>query len=93
MGYARTRLSNDGLRDRIREHLKPAKADSTKDPIEVVSDSLKLVSYVVGTYDNEEGFLKLNEEIAKYEESKNGAEGPSRRLFYLALPPSVYRVV
>ena len=28
LGYARTRLSNDGLRDRIREHLKPANADS-----------------------------------------------------------------
>ena len=73
MGYAQTRLSNDGLRDRIREHLKPAKADSTKDPIEVVSDSLKLVSYDAGRYDNE--------------------ERPSKRLFYLALPPSVYRVV
>lgn len=93
LGYARTRLSNDGLRDRIREHLKPAKADSTKDPTEVVSDFLKLVSYVAGAYDNEEGFLKLNEEITKYEESKNGAEGSSRRLFYLALPPSVYRIV
>lgn len=57
LGYARTQLSNDGLRDRIREHLKPAKADSTKDPTEVVSDFLKLVSYVAGTYDHEEGFL------------------------------------
>ena len=28
LGYARTRLSNDGLRDRIREHLKPTNADS-----------------------------------------------------------------
>jgi len=93
LGYARTQLSNDGLRDRIREHLKPAKADSTKDPTEVVSDFLKLVSYVAGTYDHEEGFLKLNEEIVKYEESKSGAERPSRRLFYLALPPSVYPIV
>lgn len=93
LGYARTPLSNDGLRDRIREHLKPAKADSTKDPTEVVSDFLNLVSYVAGAYDKEEGFLKLNEEIVKYEKSKNGAEGPSRRLFYLALPPSVYPIV
>ena len=28
LGYARTRLSNDGLRDHIRKHLKPANADS-----------------------------------------------------------------
>jgi glucose-6-phosphate 1-dehydrogenase len=65
MGYARTKLSNDGSRDHIWEHLKPSKEDSTKDPTKVVSNFLKLVSYIARTYDGEEGFLKLNEEIVK----------------------------
>ncbi|KAH9290671.1 hypothetical protein KI387_034788, partial [Taxus chinensis] len=89
-GYARTQLSNDGLRDRIRGYLKPAKANSDKEPSEFVSDFLSLVAYVSGSYDSEEGYLKLDKEIAEYEESKSGKEGLSRRLFYLALPPSVY---
>uniref|UniRef100_A0A0D6R4N7 Glucose-6-phosphate 1-dehydrogenase n=1 Tax=Araucaria cunninghamii TaxID=56994 RepID=A0A0D6R4N7_ARACU len=89
-GYARTQLSNDGLRDRIRGYLKPMKTDSAKDPSEVVSDFLKLVAYVSGSYDDKEGFIKLDKEVAEHEESKSGKDGPSRRLFYLALPPSVY---
>lgn len=43
-----------------------------------------------GSYDGEEGFRLLDKEIAVHEVSKNSADGTSRRLFYLALPPSVY---
>lgn len=43
-----------------------------------------------GSYDHEDGFLLLNDEISKHETTKNSQEGTSRRLFYLALPPSVY---
>eukprot|EP01018_Ginkgo_biloba_P022647 Gb_26174 [translate_table: standard] len=92
-GYARTQLSDDGLRDRIRGYLKPGKDNSSKDPSEVVSEFLSLITYVAGSYDDEEGFLKLDKEICKHEESKSGKDGPSRRLFYLALPPSVYPAV
>ncbi|XP_062185667.1 glucose-6-phosphate 1-dehydrogenase, cytoplasmic isoform-like [Phragmites australis] len=79
-GYARSNLSDDGLRERIRGYLKGNSED--------LSGFLQLIKYVSGTYDNGEGFKKLNKEISKYEASNNS--GSYRRLFYLALPPSVY---
>eukprot|EP00262_Sarcandra_glabra_P012783 TRINITY_DN336_c0_g1_i2.p1 TRINITY_DN336_c0_g1~~TRINITY_DN336_c0_g1_i2.p1 ORF type:complete len:523 (+),score=96.57 TRINITY_DN336_c0_g1_i2:266-1834(+) len=88
-GYARTKISDDGLRDRIRGHLghgKGASSEHTED----VSKFLQLVKYVSGSYDDAEGFQLLDKEISEHELSKNSQQGSSRRLFYLALPPSVY---
>jgi len=51
------------------------------------------IKYVSGSYDTEDGFQLLDKEISQHEVSKNSAEGSSRRLFYLALPPSVYPTV
>ncbi len=45
-------------------------------------------SYVKGSYDKQEDFDNLNREIGKIE---NGLI--ARRLFYLALPPSVFAPV
>ncbi|KAL1332076.1 hypothetical protein HN51_060950 [Arachis hypogaea] len=88
-GYARTKISDDELRDRLRGYLVPAKDASAKQ-LDDVSDFLNLIKYVSGSYDSEEGFRLLDKEISEHEYSKNSAEGLSRRLFYLALPPSVY---
>ncbi|ONM16521.1 glucose-6-phosphate dehydrogenase1 [Zea mays] len=79
-GYARSNLSDDGLRERIRGYLKGAPED--------LSEFLQLIKYVSGSYDTGEGFEKLNRAISEYEVSKSS--GSYRRLFYLALPPSVY---
>ncbi|XP_071712999.1 glucose-6-phosphate 1-dehydrogenase 6, cytoplasmic-like [Rutidosis leptorrhynchoides] len=57
---------------------------------EDVSKFLPLIKYVCGPYDSEEGFQSLDKEISAYEKSKDNTGGPSRRLFYFALPPSVY---
>ncbi|KAL9995350.1 putative glucose-6-phosphate dehydrogenase (NADP(+)) [Helianthus debilis subsp. tardiflorus] len=57
---------------------------------EDVTEFLQLIKYVAGAYDTEEGFRLLDKAISEYELSKNTTEGSSRRLFYLALPPSVY---
>ncbi|OEL18846.1 Glucose-6-phosphate 1-dehydrogenase, cytoplasmic isoform [Dichanthelium oligosanthes] len=80
-GYARSNLSDNGLRERIRGYLKGA-------PEEGLSEFLQLIKYVSGSYDNGEGFEKLNKAISEYEASSKS--GSYRRLFYLALPPSVY---
>lgn len=48
------------------------------------------IKYVSGSYDSAEGFQKLDKEISEHEISKNSSEGSSRRLFYFALPPTVY---
>ncbi|KAK1270584.1 Glucose-6-phosphate 1-dehydrogenase, cytoplasmic isoform [Acorus gramineus] len=88
-GYARTKLSDDELRDRIRGYLSQGKGASSEHS-EHLSKFLQLIKYVSGPYDGEEGFQLLNKEISQHEISKNSQEGSSRRLFYLALPPSVY---
>ncbi|CAL5325632.1 hypothetical protein CsSME_00004943 [Camellia sinensis var. sinensis] len=88
-GYARTKISDDELRNRIRGNLVPGKGASGEQ-LEEVSKFLQLIRYVSGSYDSEEGFQLLDKEISKHEFSKNTKEGSSRRLFYLALPPSVY---
>lgn len=88
-GYARTKISDDELRNRIRGYLIHGKGDSPEHP-EAVSKFLQLIKYISGSYDTEEGFRLLDKEIYAHEVSRNSLEGTSRRLFYLALPPSVY---
>nr|QXV29857.1 G6PDH3 [Aquilaria sinensis] len=88
-GYARTKISDDELRNRLRGYLINEKGASP-DQSEILSSFLQLVKYVSGSYDSEEGFRLLDKEISEHEISKNSQEGSSRRLFYLALPPSVY---
>nr|DAD30662.1 TPA_asm: hypothetical protein HUJ06_009513 [Nelumbo nucifera] len=87
-GYARTKISTDELRDRIHKYLVHGKSDSEHS--EDVSKFLQLLKYVSGSYDSVDGFRLLDKEISEHEISKNSLEGSSRRLFYLALPPSVY---
>ncbi|ESR60403.1 hypothetical protein CICLE_v10015153mg [Citrus x clementina] len=87
-GYARTKISDDELRNRIRGYLINDK--SAPGQSEQVSEFLQLIKYVSGSYDTEEGFQLLDKEISAHESSKNSLEGSSRRLFYFALPPSVY---
>ncbi|XP_043724224.1 glucose-6-phosphate 1-dehydrogenase 6, cytoplasmic-like [Telopea speciosissima] len=91
-GYARTKLSDAELRDRISGRLVYGEAASSE-LSEVVSNFLQLVTYVNGSYDSEDGFRQLDKEICEHEISKNSQEGSGRRLFYLALPPLTYPIV
>ncbi|EPS70489.1 glucose-6-phosphate 1-dehydrogenase [Genlisea aurea] len=84
-GYARSKLSDDELRDRIQGYLPQG-----QELAQVISGFLKLIKYVSGSYDSPDGFKTLDDAIYKHEVSRNTIEGSSRRLFYLALPPSVY---
>ncbi|CAO2833210.1 unnamed protein product [Amaranthus hypochondriacus] len=87
-GYARSKMTDDELKDRIHGYLVPSK-NATPELSDDVSEFLRLIKYVSGSYDTKEGFQLLDEEITKYECEQN-SRGVSRRLFYLALPPSVY---
>lgn len=44
--------------------------------------------YVRGSYDKEQDFVQLNKELNSYEPEK-----ASNRVFYLALPPTVFESV
>ncbi|XP_068502118.1 glucose-6-phosphate 1-dehydrogenase 6, cytoplasmic-like isoform X2 [Phaseolus vulgaris] len=88
-GYARTKITDNDLRNRLRGYLVPGK-DSSLEQLEEVSKFLNLIKYVSGSYDSKDGFCNLDKEISEHESLKSSAQGPSRRLFYLALPPTVY---
>lgn len=87
IGYARSKLSVEELRDRIKQNLK-LKDDKAK---EKVDGFLKLISYISGPYDKPDGYNELNKAIEEYD-TKNKVS-KSERLFYLALPPSVFTEV
>lgn len=88
IGYARSKLSDDDLKEKIKPHLK--KPNGAEDD-QKVEKFLSLVSYVAGPYDSDEGYLELKEAIELYEK-ENSVQEP-HRLFYLALPPSVFVTV
>lgn len=58
------------------------------DEAEKYEEFWKLNHYVAGSYDSQKDFELLNREIQKYEK-----DATDHRLFYLALPPSVFESV
>lgn len=84
-GYARSVLTVDQLKDKITAFLRNKKEEYEKDLLQAFFKHLK---YIHGAYDAREGFLKLKEEIESVQHqwpTKDNA-----RLFYLALPPSMF---
>ena len=79
LGYARSKLSDQNVRDKVKPFLK---ADPS-----AVEDFLKLITYLAGSYDDPKDFKRLDDELKRREREAKGGVG---RLFYLALPPSVY---
>ena len=80
IGYARSKLSDEDLREKVKSGLDGASHRQ--------DDFLDLCSYVQGAYDTPEGFQGLQEAIKQREDEHSGC--PLGRIFYLALPPSVY---
>lgn len=80
LGFARSDFSRDEFRDRMREGLEQF-ADFKEDAWESFASNLY---YVQGQYGEEESMEHLRAEL---EESEPNAAG---RLYYLAVPPTVY---
>ena len=87
-GYARSKLSMEDLKSRVLPHLKKPHGESDDAKIE---QFFKMISYIAGNYDTDEGFDELRTQVEKFEKSAN-VEVPHRH-FYLALPPSVFLTV
>jgi glucose-6-phosphate 1-dehydrogenase len=86
VGYARTKMDNAEYHKRITSYIKNVDDDEGKAKLE---EFKKLSTYVSGGYEDDESFEKLNKYIVDEIESK--FQGNERnRLFYLALPPSVF---
>lgn len=84
IGYARTKMEPKEFHDRITQYIKaPIPAMKTK-----LQEFLKICSYVDGQYNEEASFQKLEEAIREREKQFQGSE--RHRIFYMALPPSVF---
>lgn len=87
-GYARSDLSHEALRERIEPYLKRPNGneDDTK-----VEEFFKMITYIHGAYDTADGYVKLRKSIEEFESERKVSE--PHRLFYFALPPSVFLTV
>lgn len=81
IGYARSDLTVDKLRAKVEPFLKLKDGEKEK-----LSEFYKKCYYVKGPYNDASGFKSLNAELEKLGEGKDVVN----RLFYLALPPSVF---
>ena len=81
IGYARSDMTDEDLRERLR----PTLASGESCDKEAFLD---ICTYVSGSYDSAEGFQSLEKAISLHE--KKNSCCPAGRLYYLALPPSVY---
>ncbi|KAF9349273.1 Glucose-6-phosphate 1-dehydrogenase [Mortierella sp. AD094] len=82
IGYARTKMDQATFEGHVSKYIK-IKSDEDK---AALKDFLKLSSYVSGLYDKDDDFQKLEEHICEVEKTS----GAKARLFYMALPPSVF---
>lgn len=85
VGYARTKMDHDEYIRRIRSYIKTP----TKETEQQLDDFCSLCTYISGQYDQDEPFQRLNKHIEELEKDFKEAH----RLFYMALPPSVFTMV
>ncbi|KAL8597500.1 Glucose-6-phosphate 1-dehydrogenase [Nucella lapillus] len=80
VGYARSNLTMEAVKKNVVPFMKVKTGEEEK-----LKEFFKLNDYVAGAYDRIDGYAALNKAIL--------ARGSCNRLFYLALPPSVYESV
>lgn len=85
IGYARSPMSDDDLRKRLRPTLSGKDGD--------VEAFLSICTYMHGPYDTPEGYQALEKAMEAWENDHSGCNKQIGRLYYLALPPTVYPVV
>ncbi|KAK7793880.1 hypothetical protein R5R35_003565 [Gryllus longicercus] len=82
-GYARSSLTVAELREKCHPYMKVKPSDEAR-----YEEFWKLNYYVSGSYDGRRSFELLNQELCAHE-----VASVANRLFYLALPPSVFEQV
>lgn len=83
VGYARSKLTMQQLREKCHPYMKVK-----SDEVEKYEEFWKLNHYVTGSYDQKKDFELLNRKLQNFEQGHT-----AHRLFYLALPPSVFESV
>lgn len=83
VGYARTKMNTEDYHRRISSYIK---RDNDPNFDTKLEEFKNLSSYVSGGYEDSESFCRLNAHLVEIEKSYR----TSNRIFYLALPPSVF---
>lgn len=82
VGYARTKMDHEEYLRRVRSYIKtPA-----KEMEEQLNNFCKLCTYISGQYDQADSFINLNRHLEEIEKGRKH----QNRVFYMALPPSVF---
>ncbi|HEX6769005.1 MAG TPA: glucose-6-phosphate dehydrogenase, partial [Candidatus Binatia bacterium] len=86
VGYARSEMTHEAFRDKMREAVQEFSRTGLKDPAvwELFASTLY---YVRGGYDEADGYHSLKEFIDGFDRSSRVMPG---RVFYLATPPDLY---
>lgn len=85
VGYARTKMDHEEFLKRVKSYIKTP----TKELEQQLEEFCSLCSYVSGQYDSDESFMRLRDHLEDLEEDRE----ESNRVFYMALPPSVFTSV
>ncbi|KAI8369373.1 glucose-6-phosphate dehydrogenase [Radiomyces spectabilis] len=83
VGYARSKLSHEDFIQRVTGYIKSPSSDK-------LSEFKNMLSYHQGLYDQDESFQALDKHIKELEEQRDIEPGSRHRIFYMALPPSVF---
>ncbi|KAG6900957.1 hypothetical protein C0993_004394 [Termitomyces sp. T159_Od127] len=86
VGYARTKMDLEEFHKRATSYIK--NPDNDPEIAEKIEQFKALSSYVSGSYDEGSSFDKLNKHLEEIESKYQSKE--CNRIFYLALPPSVF---
>ncbi|KAK4865389.1 hypothetical protein LT330_009500 [Penicillium expansum] len=87
VGYARTKMDTDEYLKRVRSYIKVP----TKEIEDQLDQFCKMCTYVSGQYDQDDSFINLNKHLEEIENNRQSKE--QNRVFYMALPPSVFTTV
>lgn len=82
-GYARSLMTIEELRNKCHPYMKVK-----PDEVDKYEKFWNLNHYIAGSYEDSNDFQLLNSEIKKFE-----CKSTANRIFYLALPPSVFETV
>ncbi len=86
VGYARSEMSEDEFRKKMREAVKEFSRTGLKDE-EIWRQFASTLYYVRGGYEDDEGYNRLKEAIEGFD---HGSRVLPVRVFYLATPPELY---
>lgn len=78
-------MDHDEFIKRVKSHIKTP----TKEMEEQLAEFEKMCSYISGQYDQDESFQNLEKHLKELEKDQK----ENNRIFYMALPPSVFTTV